>query len=211
MVTVGQQLRKARMFLEITQKEMVKGIITTSFYSRVERGELDINIKDLILILNENHVSLRDFFEKFDDDNLDQGLNFTMSVNNLKVFENFPKDEKSLTQFALSMSDYDFQNLQIVMKKVFDLNINSTNLDVINIILINYLNRSYRENQISEIKKTIAYLKQFRKYSGLFLAKVIGEYYQAVIDGKIARAKQIKSLLKECGSQNYAKSLEGIQ
>ncbi|MBD5430450.1 helix-turn-helix transcriptional regulator [Lactobacillus sp.] len=211
MVTVGQQLRKARMFLEITQKEMVKGIITTSFYSRVERGELDINIKDLILILNENHVSLRDFFEKFDDDNLDQGLNFTMSVNNLKVLENFPKDEKSLTQFALSMSDYDFQNLQIVMKKVFDLNINSTNLDVINIILINYLNRSYRENQISEIKKTIAYLKQFRKYSGLFLAKVIGEYYQAVIDGKIARAKQIKSLLKECGYQNYAKSLEGIQ
>ena len=63
MMTVGQQLRKTRMFLGITQEEMTKGIIATSFYSRVERDKADININDLILILNKNHVSLRDFLK----------------------------------------------------------------------------------------------------------------------------------------------------
>lgn len=214
MVTVGQQLRKTRMFLGITQEEMAKGIVATSFYSRVERDKVDININDLILILNENHVSLRDFFEKFND-NFYQGLNFELSINNQKALEklkesNFDND-KSVAQFALSMSDYDFLDLKLIMKKIMDLKVKSANSDVINLILINYMNRSYRENEISEIKKIITYLKHFDKWSGFFLAKIIGQYYEALVNGKSARAEQIRNLLLDYGYQNYAESLEGMQ
>lgn len=214
MVTIGEQLHKTRMFLGITQEEMTKGIIATSFYSRVERDKVDININDLILILNENHVSLRDFFEKFDD-NLDQGFNFDLSINNQKVLEkikenNFDND-KSLAQFVLSMSDYDFSDLKLIIKKIMDLKVKSTDFNIINLILINYMNRSYRESEISEVEKIIVYLKHFDKYSGFFLAKIISQYYEALINGKIARAEQIRDLLLDYGYQNYAESLEGMQ
>lgn len=200
MVTVGQQLRKTRMFLGITQEEMAKGIVATSFYSRVECDKVDININDLILILNENHVSLRDFFEKFDD-NRNQGLNFDLSIDN----------DKSLAQFALSMSDYDFSDLKLIIKKIMDLKVKSTDSNIINLLLINYMNRSYRESEISEVEKIIVYLKHFDKYSGFFLAKIISQYYEALINGKIARAEQIRDLLLDYGYQNYAESLEGMQ
>lgn len=211
MVTVGQQLRKTRMFLGITQEEMTKGIVTTSFYSRVEHDKVDININDLISILNKNNVSLRDFFEKFDGD-LDQKINFDLNINNQAEFKKETLNkEYPLLQFAQAMSDYDFLDLKLVMNKIMDLKVDSTNANVINFILINYLNRSYREEQISEVKKIIVYLKQFDKYSGLFLAKIISQYYKALINGKSARAEQIKDLLSDYGYRNYVESLEGMQ
>lgn len=211
MVTVGQQLRKTRMFLGITQEEMTKGIVATSFYSRVERDKVDININDLILILNQNHVSLRDFFEKFDGD-LDQKISFDLSINDQTALKKETLNkENPLSQFVQAMSDDDFSDLKLLIKKVLGLKVKSTNSNVINFILINYLNRCYHEGQVSEIKKIIAYLKQFDKYSGLFLAKIIGQYYKALINGKMARAEQIRNLLSDYGYQNYAESLEGMQ
>lgn len=214
MVIIGEQLRKTRMFLGITQEEMTKGIIATSFYSRVERDKVDININDLILILNENHVSLRDFFDKFDD-NLDQGLYFDLSINNQKSLEKIKEknfdDDKFLAQFALSMLDYDFSDLKMIIKKIMDLKVESINSNIISLILINYMNRSYCESEISEVKKVITYLKYFDKYSVFFLAKIIGQYYEALINGKSVRAEQIRNLLLDYGYQNYAESLEGMQ
>ena len=109
------------------------------------------------------------------------------------------------------MLDSDFSDLKLMMKKILDLKVRSTDSNVINFILINYLNRCYRENQISEIKKIIAYLKRFDKYSGLFLTKIIGQYYEALINGKMVRAEQIRDLLSDYGYQNYVESLEGMQ
>lgn len=65
-MTIGEQLKKVRRSLNLTQTEMCAGVVTESFYSRVENGKSEINIDDLIAILKQNHVSVRDFFNVFD-------------------------------------------------------------------------------------------------------------------------------------------------
>ncbi|WP_158304584.1 helix-turn-helix domain-containing protein [Lactobacillus helveticus] len=52
--------------MNLTQKEMCAGVVTESFYSRVENRKSEINIDDLLAILKKNHVSIRDFFGVFD-------------------------------------------------------------------------------------------------------------------------------------------------
>ncbi len=61
-MTIGEQLKRERILLGITQRQMCAGIITESFYSRVENNKNEINIDDLIKILNKQHISFYDFF-----------------------------------------------------------------------------------------------------------------------------------------------------
>ena len=60
-MTIGEQLREIRDSLNLTQTQMCAGVVTESFYSRVENGKSEINIDDLLAILKQNHVSVRDF------------------------------------------------------------------------------------------------------------------------------------------------------
>ncbi len=64
-MTIGEQLKRERILLGITQRQMCAGIITESFYSRVENNKNEINIDDLIKILNKQHISFYDFFAPF--------------------------------------------------------------------------------------------------------------------------------------------------
>lgn len=57
-MTIGEQLKKTRNTLKLTQKQMSEGIISDS---KVERDKSRINIIDLIKILNKNQISLYDF------------------------------------------------------------------------------------------------------------------------------------------------------
>ena len=66
-MTIGEQLKKTRNTLQLTQKQMSEGIISESFYSKVECDKSRINIIDLIKILNRHQISLYDFFEPFDE------------------------------------------------------------------------------------------------------------------------------------------------
>ena len=43
-MTIGEQLKKTRNMLELTQLQMSAGIITESFYSKVERDKSKIEI-----------------------------------------------------------------------------------------------------------------------------------------------------------------------
>lgn len=61
---IGERLRELRLFLGLTQAEMCQGIISESFYSRVERGTRKISIFDLLAILNKNGLHLEDFFNE---------------------------------------------------------------------------------------------------------------------------------------------------
>lgn len=63
---IGEKLKKTRIMLGLTQGQMALGVMTSSFYSRIERGINQIGMDDLIKILNEHHVSLRDFFRDVD-------------------------------------------------------------------------------------------------------------------------------------------------
>lgn len=56
MTTIGTQLRKFRMLLGLSQTEMAAGIVTESFYSKVERDKSAITIDKLVAILNKHEI-----------------------------------------------------------------------------------------------------------------------------------------------------------
>lgn len=59
---IGNRLKNTRVFLRLTQEQFSAGIVTESFYSRVENNKSKISMNDLLNILNYHHVSLYDFF-----------------------------------------------------------------------------------------------------------------------------------------------------
>lgn len=49
---------------------MCAGIISESFYSKVEHDKSDLSFDKLLAILKAHNISLYDFFEAFDEENL---------------------------------------------------------------------------------------------------------------------------------------------
>lgn len=83
-MTIGERLREIRDSMNLTQTEMCAGVVTESFYSRVENGKSEINIDDLLAILKNNHISVRDFFGVFDQ-TMKQNIQyhrFLLAINN---------------------------------------------------------------------------------------------------------------------------------
>ncbi|MFY0930038.1 helix-turn-helix domain-containing protein, partial [Lactobacillus paragasseri] len=58
---IGTMLRNKRKILGLTQDQFIHGIISKSFYSKVERGLNEISAKDLFAILEANNINLNDF------------------------------------------------------------------------------------------------------------------------------------------------------
>ncbi|MFR3790289.1 MAG: helix-turn-helix domain-containing protein, partial [Lactobacillus paragasseri] len=50
-------LRNKRKMLGLTQDQFIHGIISKSFYSKVERGLNEISAKDLFAILEANNIN----------------------------------------------------------------------------------------------------------------------------------------------------------
>lgn len=49
---------------------MCAGIISESFYSKIEHDKNELSINKLLALLNAHNISLYDFFEEFDEENL---------------------------------------------------------------------------------------------------------------------------------------------
>lgn len=63
-VKIGKSLRETRLAAGLTQTEMVAGVVSESFYSKVERGIHSIDADTLIEILKANHINPVQFFSK---------------------------------------------------------------------------------------------------------------------------------------------------
>lgn len=63
-MTIGEALKSVRLEHGLTQKEMVAGFTTESFYSKVEHNIHKIDAEVLLNILVANHIDLEDFFDK---------------------------------------------------------------------------------------------------------------------------------------------------
>lgn len=59
---IGSKLKRLRHELGLTQTEMAAGVISVSFYSKVERGYHDIGAEELIEILRKHNISFQEFF-----------------------------------------------------------------------------------------------------------------------------------------------------
>lgn len=60
---IGDKLKNLRQQLGLTQTEMAAGVISVSFYSKVERGLNDIGVNDFLEILKSHNVTPKEFFE----------------------------------------------------------------------------------------------------------------------------------------------------
>ncbi|MCO6533001.1 helix-turn-helix transcriptional regulator [Lactobacillus sp.] len=61
---IGSKLKRLRHELGLTQTEMAAGVISVSFYSKVERGYHDIGAEELIEILRKHNISFQEFFSE---------------------------------------------------------------------------------------------------------------------------------------------------
>lgn len=105
---IGEQLKKTRNMLELTQLQMSAGIITESFYSKVERDKSKIDIVDLVKILNYHKVSLYDFFETFEKEN------FSQKTIDFKIYSAFEsRDMEELENIEKKVSHNSTAFLQI--------------------------------------------------------------------------------------------------
>lgn len=64
-MTIGSALKQLRTKLGLTQAEMAAGIISVSFYSKVERDIHDIGTTELIELLNQHNIDVSTFFTTY--------------------------------------------------------------------------------------------------------------------------------------------------
>lgn len=75
---IGSKLKQLRLDLGLTQTEMAAGVISVSFYSKVERGFNDIGAEELIEILQKHNISFEDFFSSGAKDDNNKRVNILL-------------------------------------------------------------------------------------------------------------------------------------
>ena len=74
-MTVGELLKEYRIKQNKNQKEFAAGIVSQSYYSKVEKNIHRITVDDLLLLLTHNAIPVKNFFEKLEIDPHQQQLN----------------------------------------------------------------------------------------------------------------------------------------
>lgn len=89
-MTIGEALLNLRKQLGLTQTEMAANVVSTSFYSKVERNIHDIGTNDLLQILNKHQINASYFFENLNDkENISEDIMNRISV----AFEQKSRDK----------------------------------------------------------------------------------------------------------------------
>lgn len=189
-MTIGERLKKIRLLLGLTQTEISQGVVTESFYSKVERNISKIKIEDLLAILNKNGVSLEDFFEIQDDE------------RNKDTTEGLKKD------LLLFSRQETFGIMELIFKE--DLSVPSDKIVKIADLVITYLKRCYQEKWILEGKKTIEFIEKLPPCSALSLEKLLAQYYRALFDKDAGKVSVLKKLLDFNGYSHLSNKLPTI-
>ena len=159
---IGTQLKTTRLLLGLTQEQFSAGIVTESYYSRVESNKSNISMDSLLKILNYNQVSLYDFFEPIIREDINQEL--------ILAFINL--DSKKIEQ--LDLADGNEQMLAKIMLAILKKN-NLNNSKDYQMQLEKYLSiKNQDEIQRAVIDLLLAYLcdidqlmlivKKYKKY-----------------------------------------------
>lgn len=271
MNNVGAKLKKIRQGLNLTQKEMAGDILSVSYYSKVERELFDINTGDLLKILELHNISIVDFFNQSDDENLFfeylvnqlrsayysknlklidklesklndlnsssirvQSLRMKILVSRLALSDSFDSlsnhevslikrsiflkenlDEEDLRLFAIAMKLFSVEELTMLvnsMIKTIDKTSCSNNCQTIILaIIVNYLSltttEDYRKSNREENEKMIYFLINLPQEPQNCFAKIMGQYYKAIVEEDTIREKEIINFIESCGMGQIAKLL----
>ena len=71
-MTIGELLKQYRIEQGKKQKEFIAGVVSPSYYSKIEKDTHRITAEDLLAILNKNKIAPADFFKKMNKVNRDR-------------------------------------------------------------------------------------------------------------------------------------------
>lgn len=226
-MTIGEQLKKVRIRLGITQAQMCAGIISEPFYSRIEHGKSKIDLNDLIKILQKNHISLEEFWGAFEirkgkyEQNYRQKLESRLlaAIKKDKVTElplSLQKEMKyrilqigewnkqTLQQLWLTMPLWDDEELELLMVDVANwrkaaTGISDATLTILSKVLVQFLQRNYSKKKIAQVEETIAWINELPARPVVVIAKLVARYYQALLASEAEEARQIRVVLRKVG------------
>ena len=101
-MTIGALLKQYRLENGKTQKEWAAGIVSPSYYSKVEQNKHRITAEDLIAVLRANQIGLWDFFQKLDDSEQQQfdEFKFVDHAINQAWYQNDQAKLKEIRQYV---------------------------------------------------------------------------------------------------------------
>ena len=67
-IKIGKELKRVRKSMRLSQTEMARGVLSTSYYSKIERGLNDIQTQDLIDLLKQHGLRASAFLERLEDE-----------------------------------------------------------------------------------------------------------------------------------------------
>ena len=107
-MTIGELLKEFRIRNLKTQKEWTAGIVSPSYYSKVEKGIHRITAKDLLAILTANQIKPWDFFNKLSPDQAqDNVASFIEDEVNRAYYQN---DIQKIRQIRQYVAESDFKD-----------------------------------------------------------------------------------------------------
>lgn len=101
-MTIGTLLKQYRLENNKTQKEWTAGIVSPSYYSKVEKNIHRITAEDLIAVLRANQIGLWDFFQRLDDSEQQQfdEFKFVDHAINQAWYQNDQAKLKEIRQYV---------------------------------------------------------------------------------------------------------------
>lgn len=100
-MTIGEALKQIRKQAGLTQTQMAAGLITESFYSKVERGVHAIDAETLINLLAAHHFDVLHFFNLIIGQNTEGEPNYDL-INEISFAQNH-KDLKKLDEIKAEL------------------------------------------------------------------------------------------------------------
>ena len=149
---IGTQLKNTRLLLGLTQEQFSAGIVSESYYSRVENNKSNIDMDSLLKILNYNQVSLHDFFEPVLKEDVDEEL--------IRAFLNHDANKIK----KLNLANRNTQMIAKVMLAILNKKISSS--EKYSLQLGNYLSETNERQNKYMVYLLLAYLcdlKQLKK------------------------------------------------
>ncbi|MBC6370009.1 Rgg/GadR/MutR family transcriptional regulator [Lactobacillus kullabergensis] len=271
---IGKKLKSLRQELGLTQTEMAAGVISVSFYSKVERGLNDIGVNDFLEILQKHNVSPKNFFgdyklekdnkrkvtmlmNKFvnaaynnDEKEIDDIINElkqikprtafikfsivqarliknTHNINKIKKLDKNQKNELKRTIFQKDTDENEYHRIILIANiiQVYSLDeatflMNSilrrykknNNLDkklmlALSVLIVNYVDWCCRKNKIELCYKPLKYLRSLPNDIELALTKILGCYYEDLINKQNVEANSIRTILIKSGYDENVKNM----
>ena len=209
MQTIGSLLKAERLKLRLTQKQMAAGVISTSFYSKVENDINDINAKDLISILELNKISVPKFMSQVSIQqkksesmaSIEQRLYSAFFSNDLKTVQkiNDGLSQNPMVQDRQHNTEILGKIIQAILTdslKDLDETTKTSSRDILfsqdnwnartlalfanTIDLYEFDELCYRKNEISMMNRPLSYLNHLPLTPVFFFYRLLGKYYEAL-------------------------------